>query len=170
MRKVLPIAVFVVFSAGMAYASELDSAREHFAKGTRAYDLGLYDEAIAEYMAAYKIKDDPALLFNIGQAHRLAGHAAEALRFYKTYLSKVPAAQNRSEVEAKMAELNKQLEQQKQKPVEAAPNPPAPSPMPAAVPAEPGPDSQANPAIAPVADPAPVTKADVSEHGPFMHE
>jgi hypothetical protein len=79
-------------------------------------------------MAAYKIKDDPALLFNIGQAHRLAGHNAEALRFYKTYLTKVPEASNRSEVETKMADLATQIEREKQGVAPPAPTPP-PSPV-----------------------------------------
>jgi tetratricopeptide (TPR) repeat protein len=137
--------MFVLFSGGVALGADHDNAREHYVKGTRAYELGLYEEAIAEYMAAYKLKDDPALLFNIGQAHRLAGHPAEALRLYKTYLAKVPGAPNRAEVEAKMADLAKQLEQQKR----AAPMPaPAPAPAPAAPPPE-------SAAIAPPAEPSP---------------
>jgi tetratricopeptide (TPR) repeat protein len=141
-------------------------------KGTRAYDLGLYDEAIAQYMAAYKIKDDPALLFNIGQAHRLAGHSAEALRFYKTYLSKLPDAANRAEVEAKMADLSKQLAQQKEAastpPPAPPPAPPAPAPAPLA-PAPGGPALATPPAdtspssapanVAPAVTPAPVAVA-----------
>ena len=102
MRQALVIAVFFVLSAGAARGADHESARDHYMKGTRAYELGLYDEAVAEYMAAYKIKDDPALLFNLAQAHRLANHPAEALRFYRTYLAKVPTAANRTEVEAKM--------------------------------------------------------------------
>ncbi len=134
MRKTLAIAPFLAvllaLSASAASAADrdatraadLDAARDHFVKGTRAYELGLYEEAIAEYMAAYKIKDDPALLFNIGQAHRLAGHPAEALRFYKTYLAKLPAAHNRGEVEAKMADLTAQLGSKKDKSLEPAAN------------------------------------------------
>ena len=80
-------------------------AREHYAKGTKAFELGLYDEAIAEYMAAYKSKDDPALLFNLGQANRLAGHLAEATHFYRLYLRKSPEAPNRAEIEARIGEL-----------------------------------------------------------------
>jgi tetratricopeptide (TPR) repeat protein len=111
-------------------------------KGTRAYELGLYDEAIAEYMAAYKTKDDPALLFNLGQAHRLAGHAAEALRFYKTYLSKLPEAGNRADVEVKIRELKELVEKQKQQPQTEPPTVSAaasPAPVTAPAPLGPGP-------------------------------
>lgn len=142
MRKVLVIAVFLAvplaLTGGLARASDADVAREHFVKGTRAYDLGLYDEAVAEYMAAYKLKDDPVFLFNIGQAHRRAGHPAEALRFYKTYLSKLPAADNRADVEAKIADLTKQLEQPPRSAEQPAPSPTTEAVPPAsALPAEP---------------------------------
>jgi tetratricopeptide (TPR) repeat protein len=82
-------------------------SREHYLKGTKAYELGLYDEAIAEYTAAYKAKDYPALLFNLGQAHRMAGHPAEAARLFRMYLIKNPDAQDRAEIEARIRELEK---------------------------------------------------------------
>jgi tetratricopeptide (TPR) repeat protein len=107
------MAALLTLSAGVARGDDQDTARDHYIKGTRAYELGLYDEAIVEYVAAYKAKDDPALLFNLGQAHRLAGHPAEALRFYKTYLAKLPEAANRADVEWKIRELKELVERQK---------------------------------------------------------
>jgi tetratricopeptide (TPR) repeat protein len=151
MRQALVVVAFLFFSTGVALGAERDSARDHYVKGTRAYELGLYEEAIAEYTAAYKLKDDPALLFNIGQAHRLAGHPAEALRLYKTYLAKVPDAPNRADVEAKMTDLARQLEQQKQA---AATPAPVPAPAPATSAPETGagtgaPSAEASPPVAP---------------------
>jgi tetratricopeptide (TPR) repeat protein len=144
MRYVVAAAALLALSAGVARGDDEASARDHYVKGTRAYELGLYDEAIAEYMAAYKTKDDPALLFNLGQAHRLAGHTAEALRFYKTYLSKVPEAVNRADVEAKIRELKELVEKQKPQPQT---EPPAVSaaaiPSPVSGPAPPGPGPEA---------------------------
>jgi hypothetical protein len=157
----------LALSAGAALADDSGSAREHYVKGTRAYDLGLFDEAIAEYMAAYKIKDDPAFLFNLGQAHRLANHPAEALRFYRTYLAKVPDAPNRAEVEAKMAEMNRRVEQQKQPPAKPVPNMAPAEPTPAAPPVEasradapPVEASRADapPSVAPAAAPVAITE------------
>ena len=111
--RALLVAAVLISAAGGVCADEKAQAREHYFKGTKAFDLGAYDEAITEYSAAYRAKDDPALLYNIAQAHRLAGHPTEALRFYKIFLSKVPTASNRPEVEAKIAELQKLIEQQK---------------------------------------------------------
>ena len=89
------------------------SAREHYSKGTSYFDLGRYDDAVAEYSLAYEAKNEPTLLYNIGQAHRLANHPALALRFYKMYLTRLPDAPNRAEVDAKIAALDRIVEQQK---------------------------------------------------------
>lgn len=104
------------------------SAREHYAKGTSFFDLGRYDDAIAEYALAYEAKNEPTLLYNIGQAHRLANHPALALRFYKMYLTRLPDAPNRGEVEAKIAMLERIVAQQKTNPT-PRPEPPAPHPQ-----------------------------------------
>jgi tetratricopeptide (TPR) repeat protein len=104
--------VLSLFVVGTACADDLSAARDHYAKGTSAFDLGLYEEAISEYMAAYKAKNDPALLYNIAQSYRLAGHAPDALRSYKMYLQKNSDATNREEVATKIAELQKLIDQQ----------------------------------------------------------
>jgi tetratricopeptide (TPR) repeat protein len=88
-----------------ARADDPAAARLHYNEGTKAFDLGLYDKAIAEYMTAYQAVNDPALLYNLAQAHRLGGHVREALRFYRVYLQRRPNAENRPEVEQKIVEL-----------------------------------------------------------------
>src|SRR5205085_883710 len=80
-------------------------AREHFERGSMLYDLRRYREAAREYEEAYATKPLPALLFNIGQAYRFAGAAEEALASYRAYLRRVPTAENRLEVEARIREL-----------------------------------------------------------------
>jgi tetratricopeptide (TPR) repeat protein len=137
-----------------AHADERAVARDHYQRGTRAYDLGFYEEAIHHYMLAYQAKDDPALLYNIAQANRLAGHAQEALRFYRVYLVKLPRAPNRDDVEHKIAELEKIIVKQQRglppdqviKPSDAPP--PLPTP---ATPATPAPSRP--PVAAPSSEP-----------------
>jgi tetratricopeptide (TPR) repeat protein len=87
-----------------------DVVRQHFQAGTSAFDLGLYDKAISQFTAAYEVKRDPVLLYNIAQAYRLAGHPREASRFYRVYLERTPDAPNRAEVEGKLAELHEAIE------------------------------------------------------------
>src|SRR5450432_280953 len=94
-----------------ARADDSASAREHYQKGTSYYDLGKYPEAIKEFEAAYQIKNDPALLYNLAQSNRLAGNSEQALHFYRTYLRYVPQAKNRAEIEDRIKQLDQLVAQ-----------------------------------------------------------
>ncbi len=107
------LAGLTLLAPARAFADDTAQAREHFVAGTRAFELGQFSIAVDEYAAAYRLRDDPALLYNLGQAHRLAGHPVEALRFYRLFLSKVPDAPNRPEIQTKIDELRKLVEQQR---------------------------------------------------------
>jgi hypothetical protein len=50
-----------------------EAARQLVDEGIAAQDAGDYDTAIARYMRAFALDPHPVLLFNVGQAHRLAG-------------------------------------------------------------------------------------------------
>ena len=102
----------VVAAAPVARGDDVSQAREHFRKGSKAFDLGHYPEAVKEYEAAYGLKEDPALLFNIAQAYRLDGDNQNAVRVYKSFLHRMPDAPNRAEVERRIAELEAVIEQQ----------------------------------------------------------
>src|SRR5438128_9667623 len=90
-------------------ADDTATAREHFEKGKTLMDLTKYNEAAAEYEAAYAAKPDPTLLYNIAQAYRLAGNPEKAVHFYRKYLQYVPKSPYRSDVEEKIATLEKQI-------------------------------------------------------------
>jgi len=126
-----------------------DTWKQHYERGATLFDLEKYPDAAKEFETAYEMKQNPAFLFNIGQSYRLAGKAEKAIGFYKTYLRKQPAAANRAEVEARIAELEKLVEQQRKAAAEpphgtietapaappaAAPAPTAPAPLAAAAP------------------------------------
>ena len=89
-------------------------AKEHYEKATRFYDVGKYGEAIAEYEQSYLLIGDAALLYNIGQAYRLWDRPEEAIRSYKNYLRQRPEASNRADVERKIEDLEKTLEERRQ--------------------------------------------------------
>jgi tetratricopeptide (TPR) repeat protein len=144
-----------------AFGNDVDDrrlAREHFEKGTRLYEIGHLDEAIKEYEAAYQIKNDPALLYNLAQAHRLAGHLPQALFNYRSYLHRVPEASNRAEVEGRIAELERRIEQSQ---TEAKPEPTEPIPSPPTKPPEPQ-----EPAVQPSAAAAVVSSPPVPPRNP----
>ncbi|HEY1585425.1 MAG TPA: tetratricopeptide repeat protein [Polyangia bacterium] len=123
-------------------------AMEHFRKGTRAYDLGHFTEAAAEYEKAYEAKENPALLYNLGQAYRGAGEHQKALNAYRAYLRNAPDAPNREEVTHFIEALRHTIEVQKamaeKPPVGTLPAPPQPvvtpqQPMPVVIVAPPPP-------------------------------
>src|SRR5258708_2740636 len=78
--------------AHAADEDDLASARLHFKKAGKLYDLGRYLDAAREYEAAYEAKDDPALLYNVAQAYRLGGDNPNAARAYKSFLRRMPRA------------------------------------------------------------------------------
>jgi tetratricopeptide (TPR) repeat protein len=129
-------------------------AKEHYEKATRFYDVGKYGEAIAEYEQAYLLIDDPALLFNIGQAYRLWDRPEEAIRSYKNYLRRRPQASNRSDVERKIADLDRVVEERRRANVPDAQQPePRPVEQGPRVDAEPQPQQDDGSGGQPVAGP-----------------
>ncbi|MEO7731049.1 MAG: tetratricopeptide repeat protein [Kofleriaceae bacterium] len=82
-------------AAPAAPAPAVDKAKAKVAKqyvdaGLAAQSSGDYDTAITFYSKAYQLVPHPVLIFNMAQAHRLAGRMAEALRLYAQYLEKDP--------------------------------------------------------------------------------
>lgn len=63
-------------------AASTARARALFAEGDNHFRLGEYALAIARFKEAYRLAPAPLLLFNLGQAHRLAGDCRQAAWFY----------------------------------------------------------------------------------------
>jgi tetratricopeptide (TPR) repeat protein len=82
-------------------------AQRRYESGLAHFNLQEYAPAIADFEAVYRIKPDPALLYNLAQAHRLAENHERALYFYRAYLRAMPHAKNRGEVTARIADLEK---------------------------------------------------------------
>src|SRR5258706_8903492 len=77
------VALFALLAAGAARADNATEARAHFEAGSAHFAVGEFDQAGLEYQEAYKLKPDPALLYNAAQAYRLAGNHQKALVLYK---------------------------------------------------------------------------------------
>src|SRR6185436_7304790 len=81
-------AIAVVLACRVALAqpaSPEKQADEYFNRGNTAYNLGRFDEAVQHFTKAYELWSQPEFLYNIAQAHRLAGHCKQALHFYKRF-------------------------------------------------------------------------------------
>src|SRR5262245_40948896 len=107
MKRAITLAALLVCAHAQA-----QTAKQHYERGSTLYDVGQYREAAREYEEAYKLKSDPALLFNMGQAYRLGGDNVAALRAYKSYLRRSPEASNRRDVEAYIVKLQKLIDEQ----------------------------------------------------------
>ncbi len=138
----IAVALLIVSSPAHALADDKIVAREAFREGMRQYEVGDVKAALAAFKRAYLSYEEPAFLFNIAQCERVLGEKSEALREYKMYLRKLPAAPNRAEVQKIVGDLEAALAAERRKPpqerAEIAPSPApalaaAPSPRPLAV-------------------------------------
>ncbi len=130
------LAVVVVLLAIPAAAEDKATARQAYAEGSRHYDLNQYAEALEAFKRAYWNYEDPVILFNIAQCHRLLKHKAEAVDFYRSYLRKAPSARNRDEVQKVISDLESAIEKDKaistappQGTMATEPKPPEPPPI-----------------------------------------
>lgn len=92
------------------------TARAHFDRAEKAFNLGRFDDALQAYQAAYEALPLPAFLFNIAQCHRNLRNREQAIFFYQRYLSLAPDAPNRPVVEELIAEQKRLLAAQEPPP------------------------------------------------------
>jgi len=86
--------------------SKIDTTKieQLFDEGTKHYDLGEWDKAIASFKQAYALMPDPSFLYNLGQAYKQKGACREAKAAYVAYLRKAPD-EDRAKVEGFIHEL-----------------------------------------------------------------
>jgi hypothetical protein len=96
------VALLVAASASVATA---DPGEDAYQRGRSHYDLREWDQAIAEFKEAYRLRSDAASLFNIAQSYRLKGDCAEAASFYKTYRRNFPSEKNIARVDQFITEM-----------------------------------------------------------------
>lgn len=112
------LALVVVLFAGQAIAAPdpaVQQAKALYDNGVTDYNLGHFEDALVSFEQAYRLRHDPAFLFNIGQCERQLGRYEDAERSYKAYLRETtdlpPGA--RAEVETLIAQMRKAVEQRK---------------------------------------------------------
>lgn len=125
--RLLPLVALLLSTLPARASAEDDSvrqAREHLSRAKVHYKLGEWDEAIAEFKEAYRLRSVPGLLFNIGQALRMKGDYRQSRFYYQNYLRDQPNAPNRGEVERQLAQLERLIADEE----EATANAAAPTP------------------------------------------
>lgn len=99
--------------AGTPDEEKKAKAKAAYEKGLGHYNLGEFDLAITAFKEAYAISNAPGLLFNVAQSYRLKKDYEQASYFYTTYLRLKPEAANRADVEDRLQEMEKMIEEQK---------------------------------------------------------
>jgi tetratricopeptide (TPR) repeat protein len=113
----------VLLGASLASADDIDTeaARRHYERGRSLYDLGSYPEACAEFAAAKRLLDLPALDFNIGKCEERLEHWDAAVEAYEHYLARASTDDSAPDVRRRLAVLRTRLA-----PAASAPDPRAP--------------------------------------------
>jgi tetratricopeptide (TPR) repeat protein len=92
-----------------AFADDVAEAKRRFKSANQHYALGEYQQALDDFKAGYRAKEDPVFLYNIAQCYRALNDNQNAVSFYKSYLREAPNPPNREEVESKIHTLEEAL-------------------------------------------------------------
>jgi len=135
----IPVVLVLLLASGAARAE--DDAKAHYQKATAHFAVGEYHDAAIEYEEAFKLKQDPAILFNAAQSFRLAGENQKALLLYNNIVKLYPGTHYAKDSKERIQKL-----------AESGTSPPAapPAPEPSSLP------PPVTPIAPPPATPAPV--------------
>jgi tetratricopeptide (TPR) repeat protein len=146
-KRLLAAVAVVILSTTPVRADQATArAKALFERAETHFSVGEFEQARRLYAAAYKAKQLPALLFNIGQAHWQLGQCKKARFHYQQYLLRTPGVGA-----ARRARVAKLITSCKAKPAPASQ--PTASSQPSSKPVAPTSLSTRTPASRAVADP-----------------
>jgi tetratricopeptide (TPR) repeat protein len=111
MNKVLCSLLVVAAASTSSLAddkADKAKAKALYDEGLKHYNLAEWPDAIKAWKESYILSKKPLLLFNIGQAYRLAGDCKQAQTFYDSYQREEPNPKNQSELDEAIAICAKQ--------------------------------------------------------------
>ena len=100
-------AVVAVALVGLPARADVEEARTHAERGTRAFNLQDWRGALTEFQRAYVEHSDPVLIYDIGQVQRQLGQYEAASKSYRLYLANQPNAPNHEQVMRLIGEMDK---------------------------------------------------------------
>jgi tetratricopeptide (TPR) repeat protein len=134
MRRIVTPWVITLWAAAAAAQPddpELRRARKLFKKAEVHFSLGEFDKALRLYKNAYRIKQLPEFLFNIGQCYRHQDQCKGAVFHFRQFLLHQPNAPEKREVrrlihecEAKLAKAEREKAAAAKRDAAAAARPP----------------------------------------------
>ncbi|MFZ1864444.1 MAG: tetratricopeptide repeat protein [Polyangiales bacterium] len=99
--------------------ARITEAKKAFAAGTRAYQKGDFETALASFRQAYDLTGSPDLLYNIATVSDRMRRDEDALRAYEGYLEARPESADREHVESRIEVLREAIEARKRAEIEA---------------------------------------------------
>jgi hypothetical protein len=75
-------------------------ARARFKEGVEFFDKGSFEQARASFLQAYALKKHPSILLNLAWSCLKSGHALEAERYFRQYLSESKDATDKQRADA----------------------------------------------------------------------
>jgi hypothetical protein len=102
---VLPAAVALAQDGENEAPSAIERARDHMERGQALYLQARFEEAAAEFEAAYEAQPFSAFLYNAGVALERAGQPGRAADLFEQYLGRDPGASDAESVRARVARL-----------------------------------------------------------------
>lgn len=120
----MPVVIAIVLAAAAA-PDNTALAREHFQSAQLHYSLGEFEEAVKDFREAYRLKQAPAILFNIAQAYRQLHQYKDAYFYYRQYLGQKGEIANRAEVESLVEQMRLKLDEEEEQKTRIARDPAA---------------------------------------------
>jgi tetratricopeptide (TPR) repeat protein len=108
----LRLLALLVLVAAPVLADPSADVRMHFKKGQTHYALGEFQEAIGEFREAYRLRQEPAILFNLAQSYRQIHEWQHAYFHYRQYLNQKPDAVNKAEVETLIEQMRTKIDEE----------------------------------------------------------
>lgn len=87
------------------------AARSLFDAGTIAFRQLRYEDALESFLQAYKLTNDPVLLFSIGMSYDRLYRLPEAVKAFEDYLRAMPDAPNRPAAEERIRIIREHIDQ-----------------------------------------------------------
>lgn len=86
-----------------------EEARNQHRAGVEAFAAGQYEDAIAAFLTADALHPSSETAFNIAKAYEVEGDNSHALEYYREYLRRAPAANDRDAVTKRVAKLSERI-------------------------------------------------------------
>lgn len=96
-------------------------AREAYERGTELYNAAKFEEALEAFEEAATLFASPDFQYNIARCYERLGKLEEAIHHYETYLRTADEPPDRAAIEASIAMMKQQLEDDAQRPDDPEP-------------------------------------------------